>query len=54
MANMVHEMYNILKSSTNAYGSLSSSDGKKSNVPKLTKNGGNMGVVRDNRLIDLG
>ncbi len=55
MASMVQETYNIMKSLTNAYGTLSGFDGKKSQAPKLTKNDGSMGVVRDNlRLINLG
>ncbi len=55
MVSMVQEMYNIMKSSTNAYGSLFSFDGKKIDAPKLTENDGSMGVVRDNlRLTNLG
>ncbi len=48
-------MYNIMKSSTNAYGSLFGFDGKKIDAPKLIENDGSMGVVRDNlRLTNLG
>ncbi len=48
-------MYNIMKSLTNAYGSLFGFDGKKSYARKLTENDGSMGVVKDNlRLTNLG
>ncbi len=54
MASMVQQMYNIMKSLTNAYGSLFGFDGKKSYARKLTENDGSMGVVKDNlRLTNL-